>query len=203
MAVLINFKICDNAKECDGIAVCKTGALYWDKEKKCIGIDNSKCISCGACEKVCGVNAIHVAKTDEEYEKIKKEIDNDPRKISDLFVDRYGAMPIDEYGFSIEEKDFQGRILGATKKFAVVEIWNASSIRCLNSSIPIKELISRDDTIYRKMEIKDQDFFEKYNIRKLPVLLFFSEGKWIGKIEGFYNKEQKEELKRKIKEIIG
>ena len=32
MAVLVNFKICDNAKECGGITVCPTGALSYDDE---------------------------------------------------------------------------------------------------------------------------------------------------------------------------
>ena len=27
MAVLVNFKICDNAKECGGIEVCQTGGF--------------------------------------------------------------------------------------------------------------------------------------------------------------------------------
>ena len=34
-------------------------------------------------------------KNKEEYNKIKKEIANDKRKISDLFVDKYGAQPMD------------------------------------------------------------------------------------------------------------
>ena len=94
MGVLINFKICDNAKECGGIEVCPTGALYWDEEKESITIDNSKCTSCEKCIEACPVDAIKVGKTDEEYQELKKEIDNDPRKRSDLFVDRYGAQPI-------------------------------------------------------------------------------------------------------------
>ena len=32
MSVLINFKICDNAEECDGVRVCPINALYWDKK---------------------------------------------------------------------------------------------------------------------------------------------------------------------------
>ena len=34
MSVLINFKICDNAKECGGISICPTGALKWNEEKE-------------------------------------------------------------------------------------------------------------------------------------------------------------------------
>ena len=65
MAVLVNFKICDNAKECGGIAVCPTGALSWNEEKESIEIDNDKCISCGLCEKECPIGAIMVAKNSE------------------------------------------------------------------------------------------------------------------------------------------
>ena len=83
MSVLINFKICDNAKECGGIEVCSTGALSWDDKKETIVIDNTKCISCGLCEKACPIGAITVAKTEEEYEKIKKKIDDDPRTIEE------------------------------------------------------------------------------------------------------------------------
>ncbi len=93
MPVLVNFKICDNAKECGGLAVCPTGALTYDEKEKTLLIDNNKCISCGKCEKECPIGAISVAKTKEEYEKIKNEIDNDTRNIKDLFVDRYGATP--------------------------------------------------------------------------------------------------------------
>ena len=95
MAVLINFKICDNAMECNGIEVCPTRALAWDSENKTIIIKNDLCNSCGLCEKACMVHAIKVARTDEEYAKIKKEFDDDPRKIEDLFIDRYGAETVD------------------------------------------------------------------------------------------------------------
>ena len=47
MSVLINFKICDNAKECSGIAVCPTGALSWNEEENKIEIDNTRCVACG------------------------------------------------------------------------------------------------------------------------------------------------------------
>jgi len=57
-AVLINFKICDNFKDCSGIAVCPTKAFYWDRKKRTIAVDNEKCKSCGLCEESCPVDAI-------------------------------------------------------------------------------------------------------------------------------------------------
>ena len=64
MSVLVNFKICDNAKECGGIAVCPTGALSWNEKKGTIEINNEKCISCGLCEKECSIGEIAFAKNE-------------------------------------------------------------------------------------------------------------------------------------------
>lgn len=197
MSVLINFKICDNSEDCSGIEVCPVGAFYWDDKKKTIAVDNSKCISCGKCEKACPVEAIRVAKDEKEYRKIKREIDEDPRKISDLFIDRYGAQPIHP-GFLIPEDKFEIQILKSTKP-AVVEVFSNDSIECLLKSIPIKDLFKDKDIKYRKIEIKSEFLLKKYKIKKLPSLLFFKNGKLISKIEGYYNKKQKKELVSKIK----
>ena len=72
----------------------QNGVFSWGEEG--LIIDNTKCISCGKCEKACMVSAIKVAKSEEEYKKIEKEIEEDPRTINDLLVDRYGAKPIDK-----------------------------------------------------------------------------------------------------------
>lgn len=200
MAVLINFKICDNSKDCSGIEVCPAGAFYWDEKQKTITVDNTKCISCGRCEKACPVEAIKVARTKKEYKKIKKEIEKDPRKASDLFMDRYGAQPILS-SFLIPQNKFNIQILESTK-LAVVELFNHDSIKCLLYSIPIKELFKNFDIKYRKIELKDDSILKKYKIKKTPSLLFFKNGILIGKIEEYYKIGQERELKLKIKEIV-
>lgn len=199
MPVLINFKICDNAKECNGIAACPTGALSWNKIKKEIKVDNTKCVSCGKCE-VCGVGAIHVARNQEEYDKIKKEIDSDPRKLEDLFIDRYGASPIN-LPFLIEDKHFQIEV-AESSKLTVAEIFKEDSIECLLKSIPIKDLFRGIDIKYRKVNAKNEELLNKYKIEKLPTLIFFKEGKLLGKVEGYYDNKKKEGLIKKIKLII-
>lgn len=200
MSVLINFKICDNARECYGIEFCPTKAFYWDKKNKTIAVDNSNCNDCGICEKKCEVGAVRVARTKEEYEKIKKEIDEDPRKASDLFVDRYGAQPI-HGAFIVPEKDFNLHVVESSK-LTVVEMFSQESIKCLLRSIPVKQLFKGIDIKYRKMEAADS-LLRKYGVKKLPALLFFRDGKMLGKVEGYFESKEIAELKERISKILG
>jgi len=201
MAILINFKICDNVKDCGGIEACPTNAIYWDDKDKKIKIDNSKCTSCAICVPACPVEAIRVAKTDEEYKKIKQEIKEDPRRISDLFVDRYGAMPIDPDTL-IKEIDFENKVLKLTKP-VLIEFFKDESIECLRNSIPIKELIPRQDIVFKKLKVKEDDKLVKtYEINNFPCLLLFNKEKLIGKIRGYYGRDKEKELREKLKKLI-
>ncbi|HBA37351.1 MAG TPA: hypothetical protein DCY94_01380 [Firmicutes bacterium] len=199
MAVLVNFKICDNARECGGVGVCPTGALYYDEEKKTLAIDNDKCISCGRCEKECPIGAIRVTKTDEEYEQIKKSIEEDDRKIEDLFVDRYGATPLSDF-FQIDEAEIAEKV--KISKCVFVELYDDDSIECLLKSIPIKNLSQAidDEVMYYKVGASHISL-EKYDISSLPALLIFKNGNFEGAVEGYYSLDEEEVLLRKIKTI--
>lgn len=43
---------------------------------------------------------------------------------------------------------------------------------------------------------------KKYEIKELPSLLIFKSEKMIGKVDGYYSNEEKEQLFEKIKGII-
>lgn len=200
MSVLINFKICDNAKECGGVAVCPTKALSYDEEKHTIVIDNDKCISCGLCRPQCPVSAIMVAKTQEEYDNYKTEIDNDPRKIKDLFVDRYGASPVTDF-FMINEDQLEEKTKGDC--ITLIEVFENASAQCLLKSIPIRDITDdiNEAVLYYKLEQSDE-VLNKYDINNTPGLLIFKSGRLLGKIEGYYNMEQIDEFKKILQTII-
>lgn len=199
MAVLINFKICDNDKACGGVAVCPTGAIYYDEEKETLSIDNDKCISCGMCEKECPIGAIKVAKDEKEYEVLKKQIEEDPRRTKDLFVDRYGATPLSEF-FMLDSEEVANKI--NSKNIVLIEFYNDDSIQCLLKSIPIKELIKdfSESTQFYKVEISET-LTNEYQIKELPAIVAFENGRMIGKIEGYIDEDNKEKLINEIQAL--
>ena len=199
MAVLINFKICDNDKAFGGVALCPTGAIYYDEEKETLSIDNDKCISCGMCEKECPIGAIKVAKDEKEYEILKKQIEEDPRKTKDLFVDRYGATPLSEF-FMLDSEEVANKI--NSKNIVLIEFYNDDSIQCLLKSIPIKELIKDfpESTQFYKVEISET-LTNEYQIKELPAIVAFENGKMMGKIEGYIDEDNKEKLMNEIQAL--
>jgi len=199
MAVLVNFKICDNAKECSGIEVCPTQALSWDEKEETIVIDNNKCISCGACETACPIGAFSVARDDEEYKRLEKEIEEDPRTIKDLFVDRYGAAPLSEF-FMINADEIDDKVKNDC--ITLIECYQDDTIECLLKSIPIKELTSDlpKDTLFYKVE--NDESLNKYELEEFPALLIFKNGKLLGHIDGYYTVDDKEVVLTKINDIL-
>lgn len=148
---------------------------------------------------MCPIGAIRVARSEEEYEKLKQDIENDPRTTKDLFVDRYGAAPLSEF-FMINPEELMNK---TNEGITLVECYEDDSIQCLLKSIPIKDITSDmpSDTMFYKMKV-NEELKQKYEINELPSLLIFKDKKLLGKIEGYYSVEQKEDLINLIKEII-
>ena len=84
------------------------------------------------------------------------------------------------------------------------ELLNEIKIRNDEAERTIKEIINDTikDCVYRKIEVETDLLIHKYNINQLPSLLVFKNRELLGKVEGYYPQERKEELISKIMEII-
>ncbi len=212
MPIKINYNICDNAAECSGIAVCPTGALYWDNSKKnllgekgLLSVDNSKCISCGQCagDEGCPIGAIFFALTNDELDKITNGYETDMRQVERLFVERYGAAPIDE-NLCIGTEDLQ-RLLSENEGILLLEEYSDSSIQCLLSSIPVETIINEvrsftgsSDIRFYRLDLSDEALENK----ELPILKIYKKAALIGELEGYYSNEQLDEIIILLREIL-
>jgi len=201
MPPIINFKICDNSADCNGIVECPTGVFGWDDVVKTITIDKEKCIECGACANFCSVEAIRYAKDEEELAKIQKEIDDDPRTVADLFIERYGCAPItDTHSFKADPETVRKR--STSGRPVIVEFNAEETIECLLRSVPIADIQAEfhKDAIYSKF-IVDKSDFALFGITKTPCLRFYNKGELLGSIDGFFDKDEKYEQFEKIAEF--
>lgn len=191
MPAIINHKICDNASACGGINVCPVGAFTYNENTKRIEIDNTKCISCGACEKTCPIGAIGVAKTNEEYEALKRAIEQDPRSPSDLFVDRFGGDIVsEEVMVDFAEID----TIIKNEGNALIELFNDDSIMCLLKSITYSDILNNTKyTRYFRCNAQDNNL-AKFGITELPALIACNNGKITKVINGYYEETEKQKL---------
>lgn len=199
MKAVINHKICDGVKECSAIGICPKKAIIFDDDNDKL-IVSDKCTCCKKCVTSCPIGAIKVPSNEEEYKVIQEMVEKDPRTLQDLFVDRYGAMPLEDF-FLIDNDEY----LDMSKKDIVymIEVFNNESINCLLKSIPIKaiSLNMKDNTLYYKLKA-NEEYKTKYDIRELPALLFFKNNELLGKVEGYYGVDQINEFGKKIFAII-
>ena len=197
--VIINRNICDNAKECGGIEVCPTGAMYWDEEKEMIRCNKTECIDCGLCADNCPVGAILWGTDDEDYERKKKEVAEEKRTLEELNVERYGAAPIEEF---IENSRLKELEKSTPSPYILLEFFRDASIQCLLHSIrveEIKELFGKGKNVYyKKVHLSDDDVCNICKIDQFPALVVLKGGNIRGVVEGYYDDEQKKEFFKKL-----
>jgi thioredoxin 1 len=217
LSIVFNFKICDNAAECNGISACPVKAIIWDKKQRTLVVDNSKCTSCGSCAKACPVpGAILVAKTKEEFKKLIEQIEDDPRARIELLKDRYGVAPTD-FNLIVTMANFNEEILD-TDRVVIVDFWDEPHMKCRVFSIPLESMIPKKVVLdeimknkklrnlkfkFRKIDAqKNPEIAKRYSVNTIPTLMIFHNGKSIGRIEGYYKIKDEEKLRKIVEDII-
>lgn len=203
MPVVINYKICDLAPECGGIEVCPTGAFFYNKETKRPEVDNKKCISCGLCARECPVEAILVAKTEEEYRKFVEKVKNDPRLEKELWRERLGCQPARTPPLAtvVALDNFTREVVEA-KGWVALDVWSEDSLDCRYHSVLWEDLGAVDKVSLKKLDGgKYPELAKKLRVNKLPALLFFKDGKEVGRREGYIYFRDKSEVVKQIKEL--
>ena len=200
MYPLINFKVCDNSPECDAVANCPTGAITWDEKNETLLVTPEKCIGCQKCVLSCPVRAIKLVSTPEEEEAVRKEFEEDAVRVGELFVNRYGAMPI---GPSAGIKESEVNLDDISdSNLSVIELDDPENLTCMRASIPIKRLFDSSVHYLKVFSNRQGKISKQFKLTSLPALIFFKEGKFIGKIEGGYDIDNEAELQSAIKKII-
>jgi len=191
MPPIINFKICDNSEDCAAIKKCKNGVFGWDAKHKSLTINHKKCKECGECVGFCPVKAIHFGACKDEYKKIEREIAKDPRTMTELFIDRYGAMPIDDaFVFELTPDRLKKRI--NVQRPMIIEFNCRETMACLLKSVPIADIQEQfhPDAAYSKFFIKE-DEMPQYGVTKTPCLRFYYKNELLGQIDEYFDKDHK------------
>lgn len=206
MPVLIDQRVCDNSPGCSAIRVCPKDAIIYDRKKGKIVEDNSRCTSCGICQRVCPAGAVKVYPTDAALEAAKKEIENSTLTGDDLLEQRYGVRPGDphELGTNMFQADcsnFADEVLKSELP-VVVDFWAEWCAPCRILAPTFKDLAAEFDGKLRfaKLDTEEcQQVPAQYGIMSIPTMLFFHKGRIIERAVGALPKDA---LRSKIKTVL-
>jgi len=201
---ILRTNLCDNNPVCQVISECNNEAVFFDLKTNTVCIDEDKCIACGICKIHCSLFVIVHSESDYLY--TKENIRKDPRKQSDLQVERFSADVVDKY-YLINEVGFQESINTFTKSInglSFVEIVLKKQNECLYNSIPVSDIIGGLH-LYRKIVVEnvDDEFIRKaIGFDNYPVILVYNNGELKEKIYSvFKESDNKKQLINQIKQI--
>jgi len=205
MPALFNYKRCDGfygcaqPQDCEGVKVCPTGAIKhaFNKNAKIPTIDLSQCIDCGKCKDCCPAGVIFYYKTEEEKKKIEKVIEEDNITPEDIWKQRYGVQPNKNCSILTS-----GTFSKIDSGLHAVDFWNEENLMCRLNAIKIEDL-ALDKVQYHKLSIDDfPEFKEKFKFKLFPSMIFFRDGKEIGRIEGDLGDDLLGEVKQQVLLIL-
>ena len=206
MPVLIDQRVCDNSPGCSAIRVCPKDAIIYDRKAGKITADNSRCTSCGICQRVCPAGAVKVYPTEAALEAAKTEIEGSNLTADDLLEQRYGVRPGDpnELGTNMVHVDcgnFADEVLKSDLP-VVVDFWASWCAPCRILAPTFKDLAAEFDGQLRfaKLDTEEcQQVPAEFGIMSIPTMLFFHKGRIVERAVGALPKDA---LRTKIKNVM-
>lgn len=219
---VFNYKRCDNAKGCPVIEKCAIemgvpigqGAVYYDNERSKVMLDSIKCEAhecksqvcvrdCADCFTYCDTFA-QKSRAEEAIHISESVYRND-----NGIIDRYNAEETTDYVRIKPEECY--RYVMDSSTLVILEITANSGCCSSYDSIQIWNIMPKD--IYYKYYKKTILYEEKdiimveadFQLNELPALLFYYDGKEIGRITGIYRhceKESEKKLREKTATIL-
>lgn len=206
--IIINHNLCDEAPECGGIEVCPTGAFYYDKKRKRVAIDESKCTLCMLCTlpDACPVGCILFARTIGEAKRIKDMIKQDPRTATWLWQERYGCQPgrTKPTATLINYKNFKH--VKAKKGLKLIDIWHIDYLDCRVNSILFSDLLNgvKENVKIYKLDAHEYPELAKHlKSNKFPTLILMNNEKEIWRNEGLLEEKDLKKIQNTIRTKIG
>lgn len=195
--IIFNNKRCDNATDCPVLYECQKEtdsplkAVYFEEATQSIKLDAQRCnldnCKTKICTKICP-DCFSFANTENEYwwaiEKVRQT------DWLNFKVDRYNSEGTTPFA-KIEPKKCK-EIVASSKGLFILEITSVVGCCSAYDSIPIPEIIPeilyqryyKKTVVYNEADIEALESY--FEINELPALLFYYDGKMIGKIMGIY-----------------
>ncbi|MDD3647683.1 MAG: thioredoxin domain-containing protein [Candidatus Dojkabacteria bacterium] len=207
MPIIINHNLCDEAPECGGIEVCPNGAFNFDKKKKRICIDRSKCTECLKCTlpDCCPVGCILYARNTQEEKRIRDRIKEDPRTAKWLWKERYGCQPAKTTPKATILTTSNFEAMMKKKGYKLIDIWHYDFLDCRAYSVLFEDLLKgiKAKIVTYKLDAQKHPGLAKIlKINKFPTLTIMEDQNEIWRLEGLLKKKSAARTNLEIKKLL-
>ena len=203
--IIINQKICDKSPDCGGIAVCPSGALFFNQDSQAVEWNQDKCVFCLRCTlpDSCPIGAIMYARDEASEKTIIDTINSDPRSEDWLWQERFGVEPgKPSIAKELTDENFE-EVVNSSQN-SLIDIWHQDYLNCRLHSVLYQDILTEtpDVVIYKLNAKKYPQLVGKLGVKIFPTLQLIINGKINLICQGDIEDSKLSTIISSIKEII-